>query len=294
MGSMCCKKLESPYSPKLPDFNKLFLTCTDQIQICRKTLWEEDEPEPKQRKFSASDISYPLPLGCTILPPKRPPRKKRINLERTTSMRVKSWPQLRSELKRSKSIHEINVSRPRLEPIDEAPSEVQSRVEAAPDSPNTDEIVLNVIRAAGGPVESVSLDSPTDEPERGLCAPDEQEDTPPLYSPVEQFPFHRPYFSDFSTPNLPPLEPIMESAYESLESTSSVSLVAENKKHFLAALLEENNNNPSNNMPSRKSSITESLREFECSLYDMLEQESTKDEVDDMKWRPQIPVYSYQ
>ncbi|KAF6201971.1 hypothetical protein GE061_004367 [Apolygus lucorum] len=289
MGSMCCKKLESPYSPKLPDFNKLFLTCTDQIQICRKTLWEEDDPEPKQRKFSASDISYPLPLGCTILPPKRPPRKKRILLERTTSVRVKSLPQLRSELKRSKSIHEIKVSRTRLEPIVEAASEIQSRVGAAPDSPNTDEIVINVIRAAGGP--SVPLDSPTDEPERGTSAPDEQEETPPLYSPVEQFSYHRPYFSEFSTHNLLPLEPIMESAYESLESTSSVSLVAENKKHFLATLLEENNNNPSNNMPSRKSSITESLREFECSLYDMLEQESTKEEVvEDLKWRPQIPV----
>lgn len=107
-----------------------------------------------------------------------------------------------------------------------------------------------------------------------------------------QVAYQRPYYLDSFSP-LPPLEPIMESAYESLESTSSLTLVAENKRNFLATLLEDTNNNSSNNMPSRKSSITESLREFECSLYDMLEQESTKDEVDEIKWRPQIPVYSY-
>lgn len=59
-------------------------------------------------------------------------------------------------------------------------------------------------------------------------------------------------------------------------------LISQNKRTFLATLLEENNNlrtdlKDINNTTSRKSSITESLREFESSLYDML-QDNAEDE----------------
>ncbi|BES98438.1 Hypothetical protein NTJ_11253 [Nesidiocoris tenuis] len=333
MGSMCCKKLESPHSPKLPDFSRIFLTCTDQIQICKKHLWDDGADEPKQRKFSASDISYPLPLGCTILPPKRPPRKKKRLLSRTTSVVLKNSRNRFEKLKRSKSIHDIrvyNVNPAKLQedlqikPIDRtarratssfqnSESDALKNVDLTPEGsqnvqqPTTNEIILNVIAAAGGT--TVPLDSPTEvddaiDPKTVDCNDSEAEtdderiyDTP--YDDSNDFTLR----FDVPTVALQPsqfyrqfdytqsiLEPIMESAFESIESTTSNASLVENKKHFLATLLEDNNNNSSSNMPSRKSSITESLREFECSLYDMLEQEPAKEDVDDLKWRPQIPV----
>ncbi|XP_073974421.1 uncharacterized protein isoform X2 [Rhodnius prolixus] len=81
-------------------------------------------------------------------------------------------------------------------------------------------------------------------------------------------------------------DPISQTTIPSIETTPPPpiqEIISQNKRTFLATLLEENNNlsaDPKKDVhssTSRRSSITESLREFESSLYDML-QENAEDE----------------
>ncbi|XP_014247315.1 uncharacterized protein LOC106665412 [Cimex lectularius] len=103
MGSTCCKRFQSPYSPKIPDFNQIFINCAEQFHICMKDGRNPKQAEPPVRKYTLADISGPLPLG--IVEPKRPPRKKRCKLTRCRSLALNN--REAPQLNRSNSIHEI-------------------------------------------------------------------------------------------------------------------------------------------------------------------------------------------